>query len=205
MTTTLNLSLHAKCIPFQELPGTFQDAINVAHALGFHYLWIDALCIVQDLEDVKQREMEHMSDIFSQSTLTILAAAGENADAGLLVRRDPRSTKPCILTVKLTDDRTQEEAICLVAGDNEAPKLTGEPLFTRGWVLQEQLLSIRELIFGTAQMSWQCLCRSSTETNPWYNDGFIRDFDDKRQQLLGTSALQYPGLDGLNDVRRVLH
>ena len=204
MTTTLNLSLHAKGIPILELPGTFRDAINVAHALGFHYLWIDALCIVQDLEEVKQREMDHMSDIFSQSTLTILAAAGENADAGFSVRRDPRFTKPCILTVQSTDDTTQEETICLVAGDNEAPRLTGEPLFTRGWVLQEQLLSIRELIFGSAQMSWQCLCQSSTETNPWYNDGFIGNFDDKRQQLLGTSALQYPGLDGLNDVRRVL-
>ena len=32
-----------------ELPAAFRDAVLTARCLGFRYLWIDALCIIQDL------------------------------------------------------------------------------------------------------------------------------------------------------------
>lgn len=37
-----------RCIPFIDLPQTFQDTIHVTRKLGVKYLWIDALRIVQD-------------------------------------------------------------------------------------------------------------------------------------------------------------
>ncbi|PMD12337.1 HET-domain-containing protein, partial [Hyaloscypha hepaticicola] len=48
VTTKRNLEQLQHLIPNLELPKTFFDAIHVAHALGFSFLWIDALCILQD-------------------------------------------------------------------------------------------------------------------------------------------------------------
>ncbi|KAF2646878.1 HET-domain-containing protein [Massarina eburnea CBS 473.64] len=32
----------------KSLPRKFRDAINVTRQIGIRYIWIDALCIVQD-------------------------------------------------------------------------------------------------------------------------------------------------------------
>src|SRR5436305_14453620 len=48
VTDTPNLLERKKGIQFQSLPKTFQDAIVVTRRLGYQYLWIDSLCIVQD-------------------------------------------------------------------------------------------------------------------------------------------------------------
>jgi len=34
------------------LPNVFQETIEIARYLGIHYLWIDALCIKQDEDDI---------------------------------------------------------------------------------------------------------------------------------------------------------
>jgi hypothetical protein len=48
-TTTTNVVLdHTRYIPFTSLPETSKDAIVLTRSLGYRYLWIDALCIVQD-------------------------------------------------------------------------------------------------------------------------------------------------------------
>jgi len=47
-TTKANLAEFQKSIDFDLLPKTFQDAVSFVQRLGIGYLWIDALCIVQD-------------------------------------------------------------------------------------------------------------------------------------------------------------
>ncbi|RGP70195.1 hypothetical protein FSPOR_4095 [Fusarium sporotrichioides] len=36
------------CIPLDSLTKTFREAIVIARSLGFKYIWIDSLCIIQD-------------------------------------------------------------------------------------------------------------------------------------------------------------
>ncbi|KAH8642870.1 HET-domain-containing protein [Alternaria alternata] len=43
-TTARTLEQFTTNLPWEELPQTFQDAIQFAHGLGFKYLWIDSLC-----------------------------------------------------------------------------------------------------------------------------------------------------------------
>lgn len=50
-TTTDNLKKHISGIPFTTLPKTFQDAIKICREIGYQYLWIDSLCILQDSEE----------------------------------------------------------------------------------------------------------------------------------------------------------
>jgi hypothetical protein len=47
-TTTSRLEGFFTEIPFDRVPQTFKDAIELAQALNIEYIWIDSLCIVQD-------------------------------------------------------------------------------------------------------------------------------------------------------------
>jgi hypothetical protein len=42
-----SLELFQKCIPWADLPRTFREAVALARGLGFEYIWIDTLCIIQ--------------------------------------------------------------------------------------------------------------------------------------------------------------
>ena len=81
ITTKANLSGHKTSLPLTQLPLTFKDAIYVTYMLNFQWLWIDALCIVQDSEEDRAREVGAMDEIFRYSTLTLFAASGESVDA----------------------------------------------------------------------------------------------------------------------------
>lgn len=47
------------------------------------YIWVDALCIVQDDNEDKMHEIQRMHEIYSQAELTIVAATGDGANSGL--------------------------------------------------------------------------------------------------------------------------
>jgi hypothetical protein len=78
-----------------SMPKTFRDALKVTRVLGYRFLWIDALCIVQDDPDDVRNEMAMMGDIYQQSALTIFAANGPDTDSGLFSKRDARAIKTC--------------------------------------------------------------------------------------------------------------
>jgi hypothetical protein len=68
----------------QNLPKTIEDAILLTRSLGFQYLWVDALCIVQDDPiEVKKVHLERMDAVYNCSRLTIVAASGCHANCGL--------------------------------------------------------------------------------------------------------------------------
>jgi hypothetical protein len=45
----------------------FQDAISVTRALGIRYLWIDALCILQDSVKDWEQESANMAAVYTNS------------------------------------------------------------------------------------------------------------------------------------------
>ncbi|KAK4995442.1 hypothetical protein LTR66_004741 [Elasticomyces elasticus] len=61
--------------PLSDFPRTHQDAIIITRALGLKYLWIDALCIFQDLDDDWTLEASKMSEIYTNAALVIAATA----------------------------------------------------------------------------------------------------------------------------------
>jgi hypothetical protein len=68
-------------IPWHILPKTFQDAIIFSTKLDVYYIWIDALCIIQDAPTDLEIESAKMADIYQDSYLT-LAATGSSNDVG---------------------------------------------------------------------------------------------------------------------------
>lgn len=166
-TTSLNLQQHQKEIPFHKLPLTFREAVDVARALGFQWLWIDALCIVQDSDAEKAAEINRMHQIFRSSALTLFAAAGDNADAGLSSRRDPRQAKPCMLELRNTVPLGNNERVdSLVLLKDWHAGLCDKPLYDRAWVLQEEMFASRHLVFSPKLLGFRCFCGTSNEGEP---------------------------------------
>ncbi|KAF1966014.1 HET-domain-containing protein [Bimuria novae-zelandiae CBS 107.79] len=50
-TTRSNLDDHMHAIPMHTLSNSIRDAISIVKRLSIHYLWIDALCIIQDSQE----------------------------------------------------------------------------------------------------------------------------------------------------------
>lgn len=48
------------------LPKTIRDAMELVHRLGFDYLWVDALCIVQDDDDEMVDQIKAMGWVYSK-------------------------------------------------------------------------------------------------------------------------------------------
>jgi hypothetical protein len=55
---------HQSALPWDTLPRLFQDAILITRRIGYRYLWIDSLCIVQDSPNDWRQEMTRMGSIY---------------------------------------------------------------------------------------------------------------------------------------------
>lgn len=70
-------------VDLQNTPKTIRDAAALLAAIGEQYLWVDFYCIDQsDAEDI-HANISSMSAIYENARFTIVAAAGDDADAGL--------------------------------------------------------------------------------------------------------------------------
>ncbi|KAF3000634.1 hypothetical protein E8E14_004758 [Neopestalotiopsis sp. 37M] len=157
-------------IPWDSLPNTFRDAIEVTRQLGVRYLWIDSLCIIQDDENDWKQESSKMVEVYQNAYLTICATGGQNDDAGLW----PRVVPKLIEEVMINHEGKEYKVYFKDAEDNWASHLNWwtdygyednrvreiSPLITRGWALQERILSSRLLHYGHGELLWQC--REST-------------------------------------------
>ncbi|KAJ8107474.1 hypothetical protein OPT61_g8841 [Boeremia exigua] len=158
-------------IPLNEIPKTFAHAIKLTRRLGYTYLWIDALCITQDDPEELHKQINLMQDIYSGSDLTLFAATGDDANAGLKMSHNVSLVYP--LQITLTHGVTKASKAFWIADfigwkplryqDN----FEHRPLFQRGWVLQE-LLSRRSLLFGAKYVTWQCLSEVLSEALPFH-------------------------------------
>ena len=156
--THKNLAQFQKEIDLSILSKTIQDAIEVTVSLGIPYLWVDAICILQDCPRDKALEISRMASIYQSSHITIVAASAKNADEGFLLPREAPS--PAIRipfkhygfagTVNLRRRSVSQRA----SSPGIRPFL--EPVDSRAWTLQEQLLSQRLLVYSTDTLQWRC-------------------------------------------------
>jgi hypothetical protein len=69
-----------------ELPRTFRDAVEVTRGLGYEYIWIDSLCIVQDDPKDWKEEAPRMALVYGIAVCSIMAMDSENYEGGLLAQ-----------------------------------------------------------------------------------------------------------------------
>jgi hypothetical protein len=147
-------------IPQSELTKTFRDALQVTVWLGYEYIWIDALCILQDCDEDWRAESASMGSVYRHSTCTIAALGARDGSDGLFYHR----SAPAVTSCPILQDGSRK----MYAMD---PQRYREPLLERAWVLQEQCLSTRTLCFGLNQVSWTCKTTRWSEiprdADPW--------------------------------------
>ncbi|KAK0703092.1 heterokaryon incompatibility protein-domain-containing protein, partial [Lasiosphaeria miniovina] len=144
-------------IDTDRLPLTIRDAVAATRALGLQYLWVDALCIIQDSEEDKGFEIENMGEVYRNSVLTLAASRATSVNQGFSPTALPDSS-PATSTIS-----TAPIDLSLANGKTGRLYLTKKvydqvealPLNKRGWALQERLLSGRVLAFGNEAV-WMC-------------------------------------------------
>ena len=150
LTTVLaNLEEHKKALNVSSLPLTFQDAILTTRNLGFRYVWIDALCIIQDSNEDKSKEIGKMGDVYSDSTLTIAVVGATAVAEGFLKTKVRQSVD---LPYRCPDGTLGSVRV----SPQKESDLWDESLYTRAWCLQENLLSPRLLLYTDTEVIWQC-------------------------------------------------
>ncbi|KAF2105749.1 heterokaryon incompatibility protein-domain-containing protein [Lophiotrema nucula] len=150
-----NLKLGERIMACGDLPTTIQDAVSVTFNVGYNYLWVDSLCIVQDDDDDKSREIARMPEIYSNSAFTIAATGSTAATEGFLnlTRTDSKE-----VTLKLTLQCPDgQNGVVIAHWDRHMlDPDDAEALDTRAWAFQERLLSIKILEFKSHQMKFVC-------------------------------------------------
>ncbi|KAK3366182.1 heterokaryon incompatibility protein-domain-containing protein [Lasiosphaeria ovina] len=87
-TAIANLQEHCDGIRLESLPETPRDAVQLARRLGIRYLWIDALCIIQEGDGGKDWSEQacKMTAIYQDGVLNISAVGGHDCNSGLRPR-----------------------------------------------------------------------------------------------------------------------
>ncbi len=145
------------------LPQTLRDAIEVTRGLNIRYLWIDALCIVQDDDSDKANEIQQMGEIYKNSTVTIVAARSRAVREGFLHQQ----FQPFAAVEGQFRQNNKLEKVWLVP--ETTPELGRDPLSLRGWTFQEQLLSPRLLQYGPKAVTWHCASVTALPIHPRYS------------------------------------
>lgn len=158
---------------------TVEDALYLADALDVRYLWVDALCIIQDSEDDKAAQLSSMGKVYANSLFTIVAAAGADSEAGLPGIRAPRTAVQKEVAVLRG---ASGPPVCLLStltpGKRAYEHCTQNTIWaSRGWTLQERALTRRAIIVMKEQILWSCdksrwaeesCCESSLAQVSWF-------------------------------------
>lgn len=187
-TTTSTVRSHKKGIPWTTLPRALQEAIVLTRALGFRWLWVDALCLIQDDAAAKVEESMTMDQVFGNAFLTIAATSATDSSSHPLF---PTQVQP--FKIQATDNkgsafkiyvREQPSHYSFKAPFDESAHMNDwelpfnnsddanqdTPLLKRSWAFTERLLSPRILHFTKSEMilecreGYQCECGRITDS-----------------------------------------
>jgi hypothetical protein len=163
------------------MPQAYQDAIHVTRALGLRYLWIDALCIIQDCNCDWRKECAKMGDTYKSSYVTIVPTANGSCSKGFLQPREglvnrrrgwedqikliSKSHAPASSIFYLIE-RSFLDDIASLDPDwkGDIPGVWS----TRGWTFQERQMSPRLLLFSENELYFECnQCRTNEAGACW--------------------------------------
>jgi hypothetical protein len=189
-------------IVLNDLPKTFRDALDITRNLGFRFLWIDSLCILQDSAEDWRSQAAVMGEIYRGSVCNIAATAAIDGHGGLLMhlRRNPAYIGRLHVHVsdmgQLKFEDTEEDDVGTYDSiypmkesqwRGMAPgyydcydlslwwrEVSDSPLLRRAWVVQERLLAPRVVHFGANQIFWECNTLKACELNP---SGLLQEGD----------------------------
>jgi hypothetical protein len=163
-TTNDRLPEFQERIPWDDIPKTIQDAISITRSLDQRYLWVDALCIIQDhnrdSEDWKM-EVGRVGAYYQNALVTLSVIDAVNCSEGIFKSApgsrsawDFETFDSTLTLVSQLKGYTQYSLLPDFPSLEETVNLS--QLQKRGWAVQERLFSSRIVHFGKYCMSWEC-------------------------------------------------
>jgi len=154
-TTTATLASRKERIKYSLLPLTLQQTFKYTRQLKIRYIWIDALCIIQDSESDWQDQSAKMGAIYSGSFVTIAAGWRREVSSGLFNSVSDNLLVDKEKSIRITSILSNGLESTLYLGEpiqTRLPEIENSVLTTRAWAYQERLLSPRILHFTEAQL-----------------------------------------------------
>lgn len=215
-----NISGFLQRIDRSCLTPVFRDAISAVRRLGLDYIWIDALCIIQNDPEDWTKEASSMNMVYKHAYCNLGASAAGGTEAGdtSMAQVDARGcaedTSIGMFTSRSLDKYSMVHLPITRRKCNEAfygfhrdlrPNLAADNLMGRGWIFQERLLSPRSIYFGK-QLTWECsellanesfpegLKKSATWASRW-----VDELPQRVPNMLHKGSQEYSTY--LNDVR----
>lgn len=176
-----------------SMPRTFRHAVDATRRLGYRYIWIDALCILQDDPHDWSREAEQMSSIYTYSSCNLAATdSATTEELGLvlfttgswedgsrardrnlmwfteygLFEDDSEARDPSLEKIESAWTNVDNDTYFIIDQGFWEFDWFDLPLNTRGWVVQEVALAPRVVHFTQQQVLWQCHQLTACETFP---------------------------------------
>lgn len=182
--TKSNQSAWQTDLPLDDLPLAFRHAIMICASLGFEYMWIDSLCILQDSLEDWQTQSAVMGDIYKFAWLNVAALSATSDYEGFIndsrdarVEFGFRAPFASVLGRDHEEKNSDGQECVLLRGkakllwnfsaDLPGSNASNAPLFKRAWVYQERSLARRTLAFTKNSVYWACDECSQGERPDW--------------------------------------
>jgi hypothetical protein len=147
------------------MSAVIQDAVRVCRALSIRYLWIDALCIIQDPIDPSdwERESGMVGKVYQSAYFTICTLSAANCHQSFLDRSQHTFDfqfqsslyPPARGTYTLHSAGLARVTIADIH-DNLLSDYVNSSWHERGWVFQEEKFSERKILFGKLMVYFEC-------------------------------------------------
>lgn len=160
-TETATLETRREGIPCEIMTPAIKDAVELTRAIGLRYIWIDALCIIQDDTDDWSYESSQMNRVFQHAFVTLCGLSSSSCHEPFL-QRAPRITIPFQSSLQPQVTGYLSVRLSSYITDNvdsrkgyRFDRLKSE-WARRAWIYQEEKLSTRLLLFGATKMHFRC-------------------------------------------------
>lgn len=168
--------------------------MTLTHRLGIRYIWIDAVCIIQDSVADWRMKASKMGNIYQNAYLVIAADLAVSCDNGIYGRRERHSlaididlsnskqshVKQQIFVEKGSSmDYTSQQPepnewhtgsilrhSVLESNSRTLNKRWTNPTLRRAWCFQERMLATRIIHFTAAEPIWEIKTKIDCECGP---------------------------------------
>ncbi|PQE16155.1 hypothetical protein CJF31_00009146 [Rutstroemia sp. NJR-2017a BVV2] len=132
-----------------KIPQSIRDAMQVCRNIGVRYLWVDALCIVQNDEQDKNDQIGLMDEIYGQALAVLIVAAGDGAEHGI-----PGMGQRTRALINCEEAVNGKILMTSLASTTNSAKQSHWN--TRAWTYQEYILGNRLLVFTETYVFFRC-------------------------------------------------